>query len=74
MTAASSPCLACALQTIQVRSWIVSVLAAGGSVLVHCHEGKSRSVTLVASYLMAARGMSLADALEMIRCAPRGAL
>ena len=36
--------------------------------LVHCFEGKSRSVTLVAAFLVAAHGMDLAAALARIRC------
>ena len=42
------------------RGFIEGAAAAGGAVLVHCHEGKSRSVTLVLAYLMQtqARGLS----------------
>ena len=32
--------------------FIEAAKAAGEAVLVHCHEGKSRSVTLVLAYLM----------------------
>lgn len=35
--------------------------------LVHCHEGKSRSVTLLLAYLMMQQGMSLAEALQHMR-------
>eukprot|EP01104_Vermistella_antarctica_P000132 TRINITY_DN1015_c1_g1_i1.p1 TRINITY_DN1015_c1_g1~~TRINITY_DN1015_c1_g1_i1.p1 ORF type:complete len:629 (-),score=216.83 TRINITY_DN1015_c1_g1_i1:3-1814(-) len=35
------------------------------SVLVHCREGLSRSVSIVLAYLMKARGMSLNDAYEL---------
>lgn len=52
----------------QVTAWIDAALGEGGSVLVHCHEGKSRSVSLVAAWLMASRGMRLAAALDHIRC------
>ena len=34
------------------RDFIDAAAAAGGAVLVHCHEGKSRSVTLVLAYFM----------------------
>ena len=34
------------------QAFIDSALAAGGAVLVHCHEGKSRSITLVLAYFM----------------------
>lgn len=34
------------------RGFIDAAAAAGGAVLVHCHEGKSRSVTLVLAYFM----------------------
>ncbi|KAI8470555.1 MAG: hypothetical protein J3K34DRAFT_509307 [Monoraphidium minutum] len=52
----------------RVRRWLDAALADGGSVLVHCHEGRSRSVTLVAAFLMMTAGDDLAAALARIRC------
>ncbi len=40
-------------------------------VLVHCSQGQSRSVALVAAYLVAKRRMRLATALNLIRCEER---
>lgn len=39
----------------------------GGCLLVHCHEGRSRSVTFCMAYLVACRRMSLAEAWEFLR-------
>ena len=36
----------------EAQRFIDAAAAAGGSALVHCHEGKSRSVTLVLAYMM----------------------
>ena len=41
-------------------------IANGGAVLVHCREGKSRSASVCAAYLMKAKKMKLTEALEFI--------
>ena len=51
------------------RAFISTAISAGGVVLVHCHMGRSRSVTLVAAYLMAERGIDWRAALEMVKVA-----
>lgn len=35
--------------------------------LVHCHEGKSRSVTLLLAFLMLSRGLTLSEAVAHMR-------
>lgn len=55
------------LRGLQAQSWIDAALLSGGAVLVHCHEGKSRSVTLLLAYLMMSRGLTLAAALGHMR-------
>ena len=53
-----------------VANDIVNFISTGlyhGSVLVHCHQGVSRSTTCVLLYLMRKVGFTLPDALEMIK-------
>jgi len=40
---------------------------AGGRVLIHCHEGKSRSVSVCLAYFMTRERRSLADALAFVK-------
>lgn len=46
--------------------YIQDVVAAGERILVHCHAGRSRSVTIVARYFMAAEGLTSDQALAKI--------
>lgn len=48
-------------------SIIDRIAAAGGKVLVHCHEGRSRSVTMCLAYFITRERMPLADALSFIQ-------
>ncbi len=50
------------------RRFIDAAAAAGGSALVHCHEGKSRSVTLVLAYLMRAQARSYCFYMLYLTC------
>mmetsp|Transcript_15092 Transcript_15092/g.23831 ORF Transcript_15092/g.23831 Transcript_15092/m.23831 type:complete len:261 (-) Transcript_15092:161-943(-) len=43
------------------------VSATGGKVLIHCHEGRSRSVTLALAHLITRNRMSLADAIGLVK-------
>ncbi|KAK9933480.1 hypothetical protein M0R45_020677 [Rubus argutus] len=47
--------------------FIEEAKTSGGGVLVHCFVGRSRSVTIVLSYLIKKHGMSLSHALEQVR-------
>ncbi len=50
----------------QGADFIAEQVRAGRKVLVHCHEGVSRSVTMVLAYLIAHRGLTLAQAYRRI--------
>ncbi|RPD63765.1 phosphatases II [Lentinus tigrinus ALCF2SS1-6] len=48
-------------------AWIRDALAQDGRVLVHCVWGMSRSASVMLAYLIAARSMSLDEALRIVR-------
>jgi len=48
-------------------SIIDGIAAAGGKVLVHCHEGRSRSVSVCLAYFITRERMPLAEALSFIQ-------
>ncbi|MFT5319429.1 MAG: putative protein tyrosine phosphatase [Chlamydiales bacterium] len=59
-----------------VKTWfkaafdkIDECLKASGKVLIHCHEGISRSVTLTTAYLMKREGWSFDEAMKTVRSA-----
>ena len=47
--------------------WIAAALTEGGTVLVHCTWGKSRSVAFVVAFLMRTYGMTLDLALAYVQ-------
>ncbi len=47
-------------------TFIDEVVTHGERILVHCHAGRSRSVCIVARYLMMKKGFSRQGALELI--------
>ncbi|CAL8468092.1 g7631 [Coccomyxa elongata] len=50
-------------------AFIEEARSSGGAALVHCHEGKSRSVTLVLAYFMQAMDWTLKQALDFVTAA-----
>jgi atypical dual specificity phosphatase len=50
-----------------VVDWMSTALAQGGTVLVHCTWGKSRSVAFVVAFLMRTQGMTLDQAFAYIQ-------
>ena len=51
----------------RTSAFIGDALRQRGCVLVHCVQGMSRSASVVAAYLMAAYGWSVADAVSFVR-------
>ncbi len=47
-------------------AFIDDVVSEGDCILVHCHAGRSRSVSIVARYLMLKQGMTREGALKLI--------
>ena len=50
----------------EALSFINDIVSAGDRILVHCHAGRSRSVVIVAKYLMKYRRHTRSDALLKI--------
>ncbi|GMH39416.1 hypothetical protein BSKO_07314 [Bryopsis sp. KO-2023] len=51
----------------EVHEFIVSAKEKGGRVLVHCHEGKSRSVSLILAHLMKSNNWTLKAAMDHVK-------
>jgi hypothetical protein len=49
--------------------FLQAAVEAGKRVLVHCHQGRSRSVSLVVAYLMATEHLGLGEALKAVQLA-----
>ena len=50
----------------QATEFINEAEQSGGKLLLHCHEGKSRSITLALAYLMQTKDWTLKQALEFV--------
>lgn len=51
---------------VECVAWIEAAVAEGGKVLVHCLEGKSRSVCVCIAYLCKSLGYTFEDAYELV--------
>lgn len=47
-------------------TFITGARESGGKILVYCHAGQSRSVTIIAAYIMQSQGLKAEEALQMI--------
>uniref|UniRef100_A0A7S2P509 protein-tyrosine-phosphatase n=1 Tax=Bigelowiella natans TaxID=227086 RepID=A0A7S2P509_BIGNA len=54
-------------QFVDVFKFVDEGLRSGGAVLIHCAQGKSRSSTATAAYLMASEGLCAKDAVALIK-------
>ena len=54
--------------------FISEVVDEGRRILVHCHAGRSRSVVIVARYLMSSRSLTAKQALELLASKREGYL
>jgi len=54
---------------VRAVQFLQAAVEAGKRVLVHCHQGRSRSVSLVVAYLMATEHLSLDEALKVVQVA-----
>jgi dual specificity MAP kinase phosphatase len=53
-------------QIEEAVNYVQDMVAAGERILMHCHAGRSRSVSIVARYLMATEGLRSGAALAKI--------
>jgi len=51
----------------RVNAIVDETIAAGGATLVHCHASLSRSVAFILAYLMSSRGLSLLEAVALMK-------
>ena len=51
---------------VEATNFVAEMINAGGRILVHCHAGRSRSVMIVARYLVRHRAMTAQAALDLI--------
>jgi protein-tyrosine phosphatase len=47
-------------------AYISDIVSSGGKILVHCHAGRSRSVSMVAAYFIKYEGHTINQALSTI--------
>lgn len=51
---------------LRIRDLLCSAIASGGTVLVHCFMGKSRSAAIIAAYLIARHRMTVHESLAFL--------
>lgn len=54
---------------IEAEKWITKAIKENGIVLVNCHAGRSRSVSIVITYLILQEKLSYAEALRQVKFA-----